>query len=40
LIQLDVGSICLHSDSDGALATARDIRAALDAAGISVKAPS
>lgn len=40
LIDLDVDSICLHSDSDGALASARDIRAALDAAGISVKTPS
>lgn len=33
-----VRSICLHSDSDGALASARDIRAALDAAGITVTA--
>lgn len=40
LIDPDVGSICLHSDSEGALASARDIRAALDAAGISVRTPS
>lgn len=38
LIQLDVDSICLHSDSDGALASARDIRAALDKAGFTVAA--
>lgn len=38
LIDLDVDSICLHSDSDGALASARDIRAALDKAGIKVTA--
>ncbi len=38
LIDLDVDSICLHSDSDGALASARDIRAALDKAGITVAA--
>ncbi len=38
LIALDVDSICLHSDSDGALASARDIRAALDKAGITVAA--
>ncbi len=40
LIDPDVDSICLHSDSEGALATAHDIRAALDAAGIAVKAPA
>lgn len=38
LIDLGVDSICLHSDSDGALASARDIRAALDKAGIKVAA--
>jgi 5-oxoprolinase (ATP-hydrolysing) subunit A len=38
LIDLDVDSICLHSDSDGALASAREIRAALDKAGINVTA--
>ena len=37
LIDLDVDSICLHSDSDGALASARDIRASLDKAGIAVR---
>lgn len=37
LIDLDVDSICLHSDSDGALASARGIRAALDKAGIAVR---
>lgn len=35
---LDVDSICLHSDSEGALASARHIRAALDKAGIKVAA--
>ncbi len=38
LITIDVDSICLHSDSEGALASARDIRAALDKAGIRVTA--
>lgn len=38
LIDLVVDSICLHSDSDGALASARDIRAALNKAGITVAA--
>jgi 5-oxoprolinase (ATP-hydrolysing) subunit A len=38
LIDLGVDSICLHSDSEGALASARDIRAALDKAGIKVAA--
>lgn len=33
-----IDSICLHSDSDGALASARDIRAALDIEGIKVAA--
>ncbi len=36
LIDIKVDSICLHSDSDGALASARDIRSALDKAGIKV----
>jgi len=38
LVDLLVDSICLHSDSEGALASARDIRAALDKAGIKVAA--
>ena len=38
LIDLQIDSICLHSDSDGALASARDIRAALGKAGIKVGA--
>jgi 5-oxoprolinase (ATP-hydrolysing) subunit A len=38
LIDLAVDSICLHSDSEGALASARDIRAALNKAGIKVAA--
>jgi 5-oxoprolinase (ATP-hydrolysing) subunit A len=38
-IALTVASICLHSDSEGALASAHAIRAALDSAGIAVKAP-
>jgi UPF0271 protein len=38
LMILNVDSICLHSDSEGALASARKIRAALDKAGIKVAA--
>lgn len=38
---LDTGavSLCLHGDSPAALAMARAVRAALDAAGVSVRAP-
>ncbi|MGQ3200415.1 LamB/YcsF family protein [Microbacterium aurantiacum] len=32
-------SLCLHGDSPAALAMARAVRAALDAAGVSVRAP-
>lgn len=39
LIEINADSICLHSDSDGALESARDIREALDGAGIRVAAP-
>lgn len=40
LIELNVDSICLHSDSDGALQSAKDVRLALEAAGISVAPPT
>lgn len=39
-IKLPVKTICLHSDSPGALQSARDIRKALEASGIDVKAPA
>lgn len=32
-------TLCLHSDSDGALATAKEIRRALEQAGIEIAAP-
>ncbi len=38
-IPLRVQTLCLHGDSQGALSSARTIRAALDAAGIEVRAP-
>jgi UPF0271 protein len=34
----DVGSVCVHGDSPGAVATARAVRAALEADGIDVRA--
>lgn len=33
-------TLCLHSDSDGALATAKEIRRALERAGIEIAAPA
>ncbi|MEZ5708482.1 MAG: 5-oxoprolinase subunit PxpA [Blastomonas sp.] len=38
-IMIAADSLCIHSDSPGALQTARNIRTALDEAGISVAAP-
>lgn len=38
VIQAD--TLCLHSDSDGALATAKEIRRALERAGIEIAAPA
>ncbi len=37
-IDLPVETICLHGDSPGALASAREIRARLDATGVDVRA--
>ena len=38
-IPLPVQTLCLHGDSPGALSSARAIRAALEVAGINVRAP-
>ena len=38
-VRCDAASLCLHGDSPGAVAMARAVRAALDAAGIEVRAP-
>jgi UPF0271 protein len=35
-IPLDAHSICVHGDSAGALAMARNVRAELEAAGVTV----
>lgn len=37
-IRLGARSICLHGDTPGALAIARDVRAALEASGITIAA--
>lgn len=39
VITVDVGSLCLHGDSAGAVEMAHAVRRALDAAGIAVRAP-
>ncbi|WP_374315247.1 LamB/YcsF family protein [Microbacterium sp.] len=39
LVRADAASLCLHGDSPAAVAMARSVRAALDAAGIEVRAP-
>lgn len=39
-LPLAIDTLCLHSDTDGAEGLARDLRAALRAAGISICAPS
>lgn len=39
LVTVDAASLCVHGDSPDALAMARAVRAALDAHGISVRAP-
>lgn len=38
-VTVDAVSLCLHGDSPGAVAMARAVRAALDAAGVTVRAP-
>ena len=38
-IRVDAASLCLHGDTPGAVAMARAVRAALDAAGVAVRAP-
>ena len=38
-VVLAVGTLCLHGDSEGAAETARAVRAALEAAGIIIRAP-
>jgi UPF0271 protein len=39
LVRAGAASLCLHGDSPAAVAMARSVRAALDAAGIEVRAP-
>jgi UPF0271 protein len=39
MVRADAVSLCLHGDSPGAVAMARAVRAALDAAGVEVRAP-
>ena len=39
VIVADAASLCVHGDSPAAVAMARAVRAALDAAGIEVRAP-
>lgn len=38
-LRADAASLCVHGDSPGAVAMARAVRAALDAAGVGVRAP-
>lgn len=38
-VSVDAASLCVHGDSPGAVAMARAVRAALDAAGVDVRAP-
>jgi 5-oxoprolinase (ATP-hydrolysing) subunit A len=38
-VEVDAVSLCVHGDSPGAVAMARAVRAALDAAGIGVRSP-
>ena len=40
LLTLKAGTLCLHSDSDGALATAKAMRRALERENISIMAPT
>ena len=39
IVEVDAVSLCIHGDSPGAVAMARAVRAALDAAGVEVRAP-
>ena len=38
ILQVEAHTLCLHSDSDGALDTARKMRRALEKAGIAISA--
>lgn len=38
-LEVDAASLCVHGDSPGAVEMARAVRAALDAAGVAVRAP-
>ena len=38
ILRLDPGSLCVHGDSAGAVETARQARAALEADGLSIRA--
>lgn len=38
-VRVDAASLCVHGDSPGAVAMARAVRAALDAAGVVVRSP-
>ena len=40
IISINAHTLCLHSDSDGALETARAVRRALEDAGIEIAAPT
>ena len=39
LVRADAASLCVHGDSPSAVDMARAVRAALDAAGVEVRAP-
>lgn len=39
VVEVDAASLCIHGDSPGAVAMARAVRRALDAAGVEVRAP-
>lgn len=39
IVRTDAASLCVHGDSPSAVAMARAVRAALDAAGVEVRAP-
>jgi len=38
-LAIRAGTVCIHGDAPGALATARAVREALDGAGVAVAAP-
>lgn len=39
VVEVEAGTICLHGDTPGAVAAARAVRTALDAAGVDVASP-